>query len=198
MNVDGIYSWVYFLESRQQSGLAVMNRYFGRFRDGTLKIRGIAARRSDTCAFIRRAQQSWLVAMAKADSLRDLEKQESVLEESYRALARQLNNREVDVRDLLLTRKASRQLEDYATATPAMVAMQDLRQWGVEIQPGQKVRYLVLEAGQGSRYISEEKLLFAQSRAAYDRKYYIELLRAAYLEIRPRSELFVNEPRLPF
>jgi len=195
MSIDGIYSWVYFLESRTQKGLAVMNRYFGRFQDGTLKIRGIAARRSDTCAFIRKAQLSWLELMARADSLQALQEQESQLEESYRSLAQKLRNRAIDYRDLLVTRKASRQLDDYAAATPAMVVMQDLREWNIEIQPGQRVRYLVLEKGE-TRYISEEKLLSTPGRAIYDRNYYKQLLQAAYLEIRPDSRLFENQPDL--
>ena len=54
--LDGIYRWVVFLPSRVNARRPVANRYFGVFRDGEIKVRGIAARRHDTPAFIARVQ----------------------------------------------------------------------------------------------------------------------------------------------
>ena len=43
--LDGVYRWVAFLPSRGNHRVPVPNRYFGVFQDGTLKVRGLEARR---------------------------------------------------------------------------------------------------------------------------------------------------------
>ncbi|CAG0955000.1 hypothetical protein ANRL3_00496, partial [Anaerolineae bacterium] len=45
IDIEGIYRWVAFLPSRQDPQLPVANRYFGVFKDGEVKLRGIEARR---------------------------------------------------------------------------------------------------------------------------------------------------------
>ncbi len=48
VSLDGVYRWVAFLPSRMDPRVPVANRYYGVFQDGSLKIRGIEARRRDT------------------------------------------------------------------------------------------------------------------------------------------------------
>ena len=45
IGLDGVYRWVAFLPSRMNKNVPVANRYFGVFQDGSLKVRGIEARR---------------------------------------------------------------------------------------------------------------------------------------------------------
>src|SRR5215467_2635250 len=48
ISFEGIFKWIVFVHSKINSQLPVPNRYFGIFGDGSLKIRGIEARRHDT------------------------------------------------------------------------------------------------------------------------------------------------------
>ena len=64
--LDGIYRWVAFLPSRLDERVPVANRYFGVFQDGSLKMRGIEARRRDTPPFIAEAQMELLELLAQA------------------------------------------------------------------------------------------------------------------------------------
>ncbi|MEN6442121.1 MAG: hypothetical protein ABFC71_00015 [Methanoregula sp.] len=48
------YDWIVF--EPMKDGFGAYNRYFGRLADGSVKARGIAARRHDTPAFIRTMQ----------------------------------------------------------------------------------------------------------------------------------------------
>ena len=62
--LEGIYRWVAFLPSRMDERVPVANRYFGVFRDGSFKVRGIEARRHDTPPFIAAAQLRLLETLA--------------------------------------------------------------------------------------------------------------------------------------
>lgn len=53
MSLEGRYRWIVFLPSKVRPQLAVANRYFGVFADGTLKARGLAYRRHDVPVFIQ-------------------------------------------------------------------------------------------------------------------------------------------------
>ncbi len=64
--LDGIYRWVAFLPSRLNEKVPVANRYFGVFQDGSLKVRGIEARRRDTPLFIAETQMELLELLAQA------------------------------------------------------------------------------------------------------------------------------------
>jgi DNA polymerase, archaea type len=51
---EGINKWIAFVNSKQNDILPVPNRYFGVYKNGAIKIRGIEARRHDTPVFFRK------------------------------------------------------------------------------------------------------------------------------------------------
>jgi len=60
IRVEGIYNWIVFLPSKVSPKAPVANRYFGRFLNGTIKVRGLEVRRSDTP---RSPRSPWSLAM---------------------------------------------------------------------------------------------------------------------------------------
>ena len=56
LTFEGIHKWIAFIHSKQNKILPVPNRYFGVYEDGTVKVRGIEARRHDTPEFFRKFQ----------------------------------------------------------------------------------------------------------------------------------------------
>lgn len=66
ISLDGIYRWIVFLPSRLNERVPVPNRYFGVFQDGSIKVRGIEARRRDTPPFIAETQMGLLEILARA------------------------------------------------------------------------------------------------------------------------------------
>jgi DNA polymerase II len=69
MSLEGRYRWMVFLPSKVRPHLAVANRYFGVFWDGTLKARGLACRRHDVPVFIQATQLAMLGVLAEAENL---------------------------------------------------------------------------------------------------------------------------------
>jgi DNA polymerase I len=58
------YNWIVFLPMRD--GFGAYNRYFGRLSSGRMKLRGIAARRRDTPAYIKKMQLEILGKLSRA------------------------------------------------------------------------------------------------------------------------------------
>src|SRR5919108_3012650 len=70
MDVEGVYKWVVFLPSKTHStssDVGVPNRYYGKFEDGTLKVRGIEVQRHSTPEWIYATQQGMLDVLSEAD-----------------------------------------------------------------------------------------------------------------------------------
>jgi len=66
LNVEGRYRWIVFLSSRMHVEVPVLNRYYGVFDSGKIKVRGIEAVRRDTPPFIKKAQMDMIRVLAKA------------------------------------------------------------------------------------------------------------------------------------
>src|SRR5437870_13713216 len=68
ISFEGIYKWVVFLTSKIDPRVPVLNRYYGIFQDGTLKVRGIDLRRHDTPGIVRQCQEEMLQVFSKANN----------------------------------------------------------------------------------------------------------------------------------
>lgn len=174
--LDGIYRWVVFVGSRQNKGRPVANRYFGVFQDGSIKVRGIDARRRDSAPFVSATQMHLLELLAGKPM------PEEALPEAFDYLAdrlRDLREGRVPLPDLIVRLQLSRKLEAYRTPSPAARAALQLRMAGKEVRPGQRVALI---------YTRDEARVFAwdlpqkpNPRAVDVDRYQNLLLRAAGL-----------------
>jgi DNA polymerase-2 len=137
--LDGIYRWVVFVGSRQNKKRPVANRYFGVFQDGSIKMRGIDARRRDSTLFVADAQRHLLELLASKEDPRD------ALPEAVaflRQRLRDLRSGKVHLPDLLVRQRLGRKLEAYRSPSPAARAVMQLKSAGKEMRPGQRVPFL--------------------------------------------------------
>ncbi len=140
--LDGVYRWVVFLPSRADSRVPVGNRYFGVFQDGSVKVRGLGARRRDTPPWVAETQMALLEHLAQAPDAKSLPDYLPGAFDLLRRALRRLQAGAVPPRDLLVGQKLSRAPEKYASPSPAARAALQLRQAGKEPQPGQRIRFL--------------------------------------------------------
>ncbi len=223
MSFDGVYSWLIFLPSRQDEKIATANRYVGRFRDGKMKYRGVAARRSDFPPYIRHYQEELLEVMGRGSTPEEVRQMHHEIHLHFRKYAGEIRNRRVKWGELLLRKTISQALEDYSTYTGTSEALRDMQKMGMDTQAGEKVKYIVLPPHEGKKrhnYMSEEEatrreLLQRQksevtetswcpdSAAAieelYDTAYYEKVLFFAYRELWIHfapAGYFTNEPRI--
>ncbi len=98
------FNWIVFQPMNDGSG--AYNRYFGRLSDGSVKVRGIAARRHDTPDFVRSMQGRMLEVMADAKSVAALKDKEEETRDIFRDTVRCLPDS--DPRELVINRRISR------------------------------------------------------------------------------------------
>jgi DNA polymerase-2 len=182
MSLEGIYRWILFLPSKEREGRPVPARYYGVFTDGRMKMRGLACRRDDTPEFIRETQIEMLAAAAKARTLaeraRAMEEVSRILDERIARLERG----EVDPASLDIRRTVTKEIDSYRAETRTAVAARQLKQAGIDLHPGERVRYRITDAR------SKEKT--ARVRATetgecekYDVAEYIKMLKEAASEV---------------
>ena len=139
ISLDGIYRWVVFVGSRQNKKRPVANRYFGVFQDGSIKVRGIDARRRDSTPFVANAQRHLLELLAGQAEPEDA-LPEAVAYLRQRLMA--LHRGQVKLPELLVRQRLGRKLEAYRTPSPAARAVMQLKDAGKEMRPGQRVPFL--------------------------------------------------------
>ena len=164
------FNWIVFLP--QADGSGAYNRYFGRLRDGSVKVRGIAARRHDTPELIRTMQGAMLEIMAGAESIAELNAREDEIRTIFKKTVTGLPDS--DPKALVIHRRISRLT--YAHRCLEGSAVQAYRDRGIAIAPGMKIGYIVRDA---KRYSVDT----AWDAAGFDGSYYQALLEKAWEEI---------------
>jgi DNA polymerase elongation subunit (family B) len=146
LDLEGRYRWIVFLPCKT-TGVGALNRYYGLFEDGGLKLRGIELRRHDTPTFVRRVQARMLGVLAEASSkeafLALLPKAVDVLRRGAKALV----DGRVPVHDLVVTKRVTKDLDDYVVMTAAVAALRQMKDRGFSVAPGDVVRYVVADEG---------------------------------------------------
>ncbi|HTP01347.1 MAG TPA: DNA polymerase domain-containing protein [Anaerolineales bacterium] len=140
--LEGVYNWIAFLPSCTNKRVAVPNRYFGAFQDGEIKTRGIEVRRHDTPAFVSEAQKQVLEILAKAPDATHLMECMLAIRKLVHGKQTDLRAGRVPLETLIVHQTVSRNLDEYRTPTPAMVALQQLENAGKALRPGQTVRLI--------------------------------------------------------
>ena len=140
--LEGIYRWVAFLPSRVNPRAPVPNRYFGVFQDGSLKVRGIEARRGDAPLFVAAAQMRLLELLAHAPDVDQLQAQLPQVIDFLRLQCRLLKLGRLPLEQLVVTQKLSRELVLYRSPSPAAQAARQLEGLGKSMRPGQPVRFV--------------------------------------------------------
>jgi DNA polymerase-2 len=170
IGLEGVYRWLAFLPSRVEARVPVANRYFGAFEDGSIKVRGIEARRHDTPNFVRETQLGMLAILAEGQGVAGFRSAvPSAIEYAARQLQR-LRAGAVPVRDLLVTHRLSRRPDEYIARTVAARVAVELTQAGVSLSPGEKLRFLLVPGPEKARaweLIHEE--------IPYDHQAYLQL-----------------------
>lgn len=142
----GLYKWIVFLPSKVHPRVPVLNRYYGVKANGRIKVRGLEVRRRDTPKFVYDAQMEMIKVLASAEDSREfVEKIPDALRvvKKYR---RKLLEREVPVWDLVVTKRLSKDLEDYKQKVSQVIAGEQLKKKGFEISAGKSIKFLYINA----------------------------------------------------
>ncbi len=173
--VEGRYRWIVFLKNKG-NGEGSLNRYYGEFEDGSMKIRGIELRRSDTPAVVRLAQDIMLQKLVGASGIDDFlsRAREGIV--GIRDIVRSIVRGNYPAEELMITRRVSKHIDEYRTENEQKLALAALLSKGVERHAGESVRFIVAPGGSAGRIVPEELLSGGE---LYDPRYYTRLVARA-------------------
>jgi DNA polymerase elongation subunit (family B) len=144
MDVEGRYKWIVFLPSKA-TGVGALTRYYGMFEDGKVKVRGVELRQHNTPVFLKNAQQEMLTVFKEANTATEFRALLPTSVEVLRRFAAAIREDRVDHSELVCTTTVSKDIATYKVQTLPKSALLQLQDLGVQVQPGQSVRYLVTD-----------------------------------------------------
>jgi DNA polymerase II len=183
IELEGIYKWIVFLPSKTSPDFPVATRYFGAFEDGKIKARGLAFRRDDTPPLIKEAQEKMLQVLSSCKDSREYRERGREVREVLKEYEIRLQSGEVHNADLLVAKSVRRKVSEYKVANLTALALQQLEESGIEIHPGEKVRYLLRDAAAKNKEDRVRADPFVTADDFYDEEKYEELLTNAAEEV---------------
>src|SRR2546428_1831364 len=172
VSFEGVYRWIVFLSSKTDSKVGVLNRYYGIFEDGKLKVRGIDLRRHDTPDIVRRCQSDMLEIFIKA---RDSNEFRLLIPSALKVLEKfvgLLRDGSVPLENLVIVRNLSKNPDEYTHQVPQAVAARQLVAQGGSVHAGQQVSY-ILTRDQTRTAVPPE---IVDEDTVYDSERYVDLL----------------------
>lgn len=183
LNVEGQYKWIVFLPSKTHAGVPVLNRYYGVFDSGKIKVRGIEARRSDTPKFIHDAQMDMIRALAKAHNSKEFWERITEALNVLRDYAKRLIEGRIPAAELIIAKRLSKHPSSYTHDVFNSIAAKQLLRQGVEVSAGQTVQFLITQYRSKSAFERVQPAQLLNQDVRYDSRKYLELLLSAAANI---------------
>lgn len=140
---EGIFRWVMYLPSINDKERPMPSRYFGVYRDGRIKARGIEVREKSCPYVVRNFQKRAIEILAQCSSREDMLGRISDIRRLFRQEIEKLPDMEAD----WLAEKVTVSKTDYKHNIPQKIAVEKMKEKGIEIKAGQKVAYVFSRKG---------------------------------------------------
>ena len=189
MSLKGVYRVFVIPSSRLHPRIAPLNRYYGFYRNGGIKTRGIETRRRDTCLYVGDCQKAMLNELARG---RNKEEFISRIPQAYSICQDYINklwNNDVDIHDLILHSRLSREPNEYRATSRAAIVAKQLVSAGRELHAGQRVRYVLIDADAPSPLRRVKALELFDDSTRYDPDAYAKLCLRAFENLVPTQYL---------
>ena len=183
MSLEGIYRWMAFLPSKGNRESPVANRYFGLFRNGKIKARGLAFRRGDTPPLIQEAQLRMLEVLAGTKNMEDYRMKVPKILDLLLEYSLLLKGGRARSEELAIGKRISQEPSAYKVDSLTALAAQELEDLGIPIHPGEKVRYVIKDAESKNKAERVRPFPLVGPDDTYDVKKYLEMLVKATEEI---------------
>jgi DNA polymerase-2 len=180
ISFEGIFKWIVFVRSKINSQLPVPNRYFGIFGDGSLKIRGIEARRHDTPPYFSKCQNEILELMARGNNINEVKGLMGKVVDTFHNYVQLLKDKKVPLEELVFTKRLSRNSNEYQSRnTVEKNAIMGLSSQGKSLRAGEILQYVITDYYQsrsGKMRAAAIELINKEASITYDVRRYAELL----------------------
>ena len=182
ISFEGVYKWIVFDSSKINPDLPALNRYFGVFEDGTIKMRGIETRRHDTPELFVYFQEELMKIMSAYSNIHEITKCLPILESIYKKYINLICTKKISYTDLIFTKRMSKASNEYADRdTIENCVLKQLTNNGKSLNAGEEIKYIITNFYHEcflERAIPIE--LIDENDIKYDTKRYLELLKETY------------------
>jgi len=145
IELEGIFQWLAFLPSKMNPRIGASNRYFGKFYNGDLKVRGMAQRRADSPLWVSNIERQIISELAGEPRTERLEEHiPEILAIIYQHVA-DLYAERVSLEDLVTRKRLSREPEEYKGKSDSAKAATQLRNAGIDVRVGQRIPMLYVK-----------------------------------------------------
>lgn len=144
LDLEGVYKWIVFLPCKTTK-VGALNRYYGLFEDGEMKLRGIELRRHDTTSFVEKAQAAMLEVFRQAESADEFEALIPKALQVLRRAADDLRSDRVPLEELVITKIVTKSLEEYVVLNYTVAALRQMKDRGFKAEPGEYIRYVITD-----------------------------------------------------
>ena len=175
IELEGRYKWIVFLPCKT-TGVGALNRYYGLYDHDEFKLRGIELRKHDTPEFINVAQEAMLGELSYARNAAEFRERIPRAINVLRWTAKRVLDRAIPVHQFILTKSVSRALPEYVVLTSTAAALKQLESRGFSVQPGESVRFVLLDARARESWRKVRVAEFLQGDEEPDAWEYIRLL----------------------
>lgn len=142
MDIAGDYHWIVFLPSKLHT-VGALTRYYGLFKTGEIKIRGIELRQRNTPPLLKQIQHDMLNVFSQCYTAQEFQ---DTLPKSIAQLMHHVHRictKSLDASQFVVTTHVSKDITDYKVNTCAKAALLQLRDNQIPISPGQSLQYVV-------------------------------------------------------
>ena len=183
MSLEGVYRWMAFLPSKGNPESPVANRYFGLFKSGKIKARGLSFRRGDMPPLIQEAQIRMIEVLSETKNMNDYRSKIPKILDLLLEYSLMLKNGQTKKEDLAIGKRISQEPNEYKVDSLTALAAQQLEDVGIPIHPGEKVRYVIKDALSKDKGERVRPFPLVGPDDTYDVKKYLEMLLKATEEI---------------
>ncbi len=176
ISFEGCYKWIVFLGSRVDARVPVLNRYFGVFQDGTVKVRGIELRRHDTPGIVEKCQRDMLAVLGHAG---DSSEFKALVPLALKVLERYVSlvrTGRVLTEDLVIRKNLNKAPGEYRNLVPQAIAARHLEKQGGKVHAGQSISYVLTKEWRGACETRALPVELVEKDASVDREKYVDLL----------------------
>jgi DNA polymerase-2 len=183
MSLEGIYQWMAFLPSKGNPESPVANRYFGLFKNGKIKARGLTFRRGDMPPLIGEAQIRMIEVLARTKNIEEYRSKIPEILDLLLEYTLRLKDGQAKHEDLIIAKRISQEPNAYKVDSLTALAAQQLEDFGFPIHPGEKVRYVIKDALSKEKGERVKSFPLVGPNDTYDVKKYQEMLLRATEEL---------------
>jgi DNA polymerase-2 len=183
ISFEGSYKWIVFLNSRINPTLPVLNRYYGIFEDGSLKVRGIDLRRHDTPNIVRKCQNDMLSIFSEASNSSEFMSLIPKALKVMQSYVLMLRTGRAQIDDLIVEKRLSKNLEGHTHHVEQAIAADNLVKQGGSVHGGQSVSYVM---GSSSSKVYNNRAIpveLLDGRVQYDLEKYVTLLLSSAMNL---------------